>query len=205
MPRPVDMEKRQAILDAATRAFIDRGYDGTSVDLVADLAGAARRTVYHQFKSKEGLFDAVAAHLWSGLMPHALPAIGRDADSRHHIHRLAEHIASFWAQPVARAFLRLAMTEGTRFPALLEGYFRHGKLPVFTAISRHLAQMARQGLLSACTARDPDLATRQLIGLINEPLLWPHFLGVPDAETVERDRLVDEAVSTFMARFGPKQ
>lgn len=37
---------RQLVLDAATSLFIERGYAGTSIDLIADTAGVGRSTVF---------------------------------------------------------------------------------------------------------------------------------------------------------------
>lgn len=52
-------KKRESILDAATQAFSNEGYDIASMDLIAEMAGASKRTVYNHFESKEVLFRAV--------------------------------------------------------------------------------------------------------------------------------------------------
>jgi len=51
--------KRESILDAAQQAFIDEGYDNSSMDRIAEIAGASKRTVYKHFPSKENLFQNV--------------------------------------------------------------------------------------------------------------------------------------------------
>ena len=56
--------KRDIILDAATMAFRDEGYECTSMDRIAELAGASKRTVYNHFGSKEALFQAVVERLF---------------------------------------------------------------------------------------------------------------------------------------------
>src|SRR5215813_1127306 len=48
--------KRKLILDAATTAFLNHGYDGTSMDDVAALAGVSKPTVYKHFADKQRLF-----------------------------------------------------------------------------------------------------------------------------------------------------
>src|SRR3546814_19350607 len=60
-----DIPKREGILDAATRVFLARGFEDTSMDLVAREASVARRTVYNQFESKEALFIASVERVWS--------------------------------------------------------------------------------------------------------------------------------------------
>ncbi len=59
--RPKDMEKRAAILDAAMSLFPARGYDGASVEAIAQAAGVSKLTVYSHFADKEALFGAAVA------------------------------------------------------------------------------------------------------------------------------------------------
>lgn len=56
--RPKDPAKRQAILDAAKRLFLHKGYDGSSMDAIAAEAGVSKLTVYSHFNDKETLFAA---------------------------------------------------------------------------------------------------------------------------------------------------
>lgn len=50
---------REQLVTAATRLFAERGFDATSVEAVLDAAGVSRGSLYHHFKSKEALFEAV--------------------------------------------------------------------------------------------------------------------------------------------------
>lgn len=52
-------DKRQIILDIATRIFSHYGYGKTSLDDIAAEAGVAKGTIYYYFPSKEDLFIAV--------------------------------------------------------------------------------------------------------------------------------------------------
>jgi len=52
-------DKRQIILDIATRIFAHYGYGKTSLDDIATEAGVAKGTIYYYFPSKEDLFMAV--------------------------------------------------------------------------------------------------------------------------------------------------
>jgi AcrR family transcriptional regulator len=53
--------RRPELLDAALRLFLDRGYDGTSMQAVADQAGVTKPVVYAAFESKDDLFRALLA------------------------------------------------------------------------------------------------------------------------------------------------
>lgn len=56
MPRA---ERRAQLIEAAAAAFLDRGFDGTSVESVAARAGVTRLIVYRNFDGKEALYRAV--------------------------------------------------------------------------------------------------------------------------------------------------
>ena len=129
-------DKRQQILDAATRVFLARGYGETSMDRVAQESGAARRTLYNQFKSKEALFEAMVARVWSGF---PVLDITRDeaslTDPRLGLIRLCQAVADFWVPPESVAFLRMVIAEGPRFPALTKTFLDKGKIPAMAAVA----------------------------------------------------------------------
>nr|WP_246752246.1 TetR/AcrR family transcriptional regulator [Bradyrhizobium diazoefficiens] len=49
----------EAILTAARRLFGTQGFAGTTMDEIAEAAGTAKGAVYHHFKTKEAVFEAV--------------------------------------------------------------------------------------------------------------------------------------------------
>jgi AcrR family transcriptional regulator len=57
--RPRDPERVRRILEAAQRHFDEHGLERANVDAIAADAGVAKMTVYNNFGSKEGLFQAV--------------------------------------------------------------------------------------------------------------------------------------------------
>lgn len=52
-------ERRNEILDAADELFALKGFDGTSTNDILVKVGIARGTLYHHFKSKEDIMDAL--------------------------------------------------------------------------------------------------------------------------------------------------
>lgn len=52
-------ERRNEILDAADELFGQKGFDGTSTNDILSKVGIARGTLYHHFKSKEDIMDAL--------------------------------------------------------------------------------------------------------------------------------------------------
>ena len=55
----------ERILDAAQRLFLEKGYDNTTIqDIVNELDGLSKGAVYHHFKSKEEIMDAVGDRMF---------------------------------------------------------------------------------------------------------------------------------------------
>lgn len=52
-------ERKNEILDAADALFGHKGFDGTSTNDILEKVGIARGTLYHHFKSKEDIMDAL--------------------------------------------------------------------------------------------------------------------------------------------------
>lgn len=74
-PRQNRREKAEAtrlrIVEAATAAFLERGYTATTMNAVAADAGVAVQTVYFVFRTKSDLLQAVYEHVVLG--PEQLP------------------------------------------------------------------------------------------------------------------------------------
>lgn len=56
------------ILDTALRLFLEQGYEHTTIqDIVDGLGGLSKGAIYHHFKSKEEIIEAVAGRLYGGM------------------------------------------------------------------------------------------------------------------------------------------
>ncbi len=74
------VERQESILRGAAAAFAHTGFDGTSMEDVADASGITRLIVYRNFASKEDLYRAVLERVMVRLarrVPRRLRAIDR--------------------------------------------------------------------------------------------------------------------------------
>lgn len=58
---------KAAILSAATREFMEKGFGGARIDAIADHAKINKRMLYHYFGGKEDLYLAVLEHTYSAI------------------------------------------------------------------------------------------------------------------------------------------
>jgi AcrR family transcriptional regulator len=56
-------ERKSDIVEAAKRLFQTKNYEKTTMQDVMDALGIAKGTIYHYFKSKEALLEAVVEHI----------------------------------------------------------------------------------------------------------------------------------------------
>ncbi len=58
------------ILEVSERLFLEKGYDNTTIqNIVDELGGLTKGAVYHHFKSKEEIMDALSAKMFSNHNP----------------------------------------------------------------------------------------------------------------------------------------
>lgn len=199
LPQP---SKRDAILAAASLVFIEKGYEGASMELVARTAGAARRTVYNQFpEGKKELFRAVVERMWASfpVMDIASDDVAL-SDPAAGLRKIGYGIAAFWSPPLAVAFLRMVIGEKTRFPDLMDSFFEVGKTPAVAAVTNYIAELGHRGSLSFAV---PDLAARHFLGLIDETILWMRVMGENATLPPEQvTQVVEKAVVIFLGHYG---
>lgn len=199
---PSMVSRRDVILAAASRVFIEHGFEGSSMAQVAEAAGVARRTLYNQFpEGKESLFGAVTERMWS-----AFPVMDIATDETAlanptvGLTRIGHGVAAFWAPPMAVAFLRMVIAEGPRFPDLTRRFFEVGKTPAVSAVRNYIAELGRRGLLDVPNAK---LASTQFLGMIDEAVLWVRIMGDPTELTKSQtNEVVDQAVAVFLGYYG---
>ena len=70
------IEKR--ILDAATNVFLEKGYAGTNMTLIAQAAGIGRPALYYYFRTKDMIFNELFGSIVRSFLPSVLEIIRSD-------------------------------------------------------------------------------------------------------------------------------
>lgn len=78
-------ETRKSILDAVGRCLRDKPTEQPSLNRVAELAGVSRSTIYADFGSRSGLFDAFVVDLWERTGARELGQAVGSASARDHL------------------------------------------------------------------------------------------------------------------------
>jgi AcrR family transcriptional regulator len=198
--RSPDAQKRRAVLKAARAAFVRDGFHAATMDDIARLAKVSKRTVYAYFPSKDALLIELAMELWSRLSPGAEPPLqNRSLAAR--LTDLASRRIKVLLDEDLLVLLRTVLAETARAPDLVRTFV--------SGNTEYFGQLGLRAVLHEEIGRgrlriaDVTLATGQFWGLLLDPLFWPLVLGVRTPPSPhEIDRVVEEAIATFLARYG---
>jgi len=83
----VTSDGARSILEAAKKLFAEHGFDGVSLNAIADLAGVSKANIFHHFGSKEALYLAVMRDVCSytaRLLQEFVTESGSFAERIHH-------------------------------------------------------------------------------------------------------------------------
>jgi TetR/AcrR family transcriptional regulator, mexJK operon transcriptional repressor len=93
------------LLVVATHLFMERGFDGTSIDAVAEAAGISKPTVYARYHDKRDLFAAVLRKRirdWLAPLSAAAEAQATEAKPKSiktTLHELSRHMIAYTRRP----------------------------------------------------------------------------------------------------------
>ena len=150
--------RREAILDAALDEFSARGFAAARLDDVATRAGVAKGTIYLYFEDKESLFQELIRAKMGPVVGTLETAFTADLPVREIVNQAIEIFVREVYGTQRKQVLRLIISEGPRFPALAEFYYREVLARVLGAARQLLRRAFERGeLKSDALVRFPQL------------------------------------------------
>jgi TetR/AcrR family transcriptional regulator of autoinduction and epiphytic fitness len=187
---------RDAIVEAAERLFLARGFGSVSMDQLAQAAGVARRTLYNQFTSKEEIFREMLLRT-SGQLENAFPpGVETQGDVEVVLRSIAGIIVDLHNHPEYLGFLRMVVADSRQFPWIAEE-FAAVMDPQTERFARYLAHLTAMGVLDC---RNPKLAAHQFMGMLNEFSLWPLMVGRQSLGVPAKD-VIEETIQMFLQHY----
>jgi AcrR family transcriptional regulator len=192
-----DIEER--ILDAARTVFLERGFDGASIDEIAERAPASKPTIYARYSGKPALFAAVVAQSVNELMnfdSYTPPA----GTAQEKLVGLAISIVDR-ALKESLGLLRVTIGEAYRFPDLSRQLHEVSRKQATQAVAMLLAETT--GASGMSVRRAPSKASAALaeifIDLIVLPMIMRCLMGASE-RTIRKELpgFVRERVKTFL-------
>ena len=194
-------QRRRAILDVASQAFLEDGFAATSMSSIAARLGGSKGTLYNYFRSKEELFAAFMTDVCGGranALFDNLPPIGEDW--RGALIELGINFTGFIMSEPVTAIHRLVVAEADRFPEVGRLFYETGPKQGEVRLSAYMEMAMAEGHLRPC---DPVRAARRYKDLMLGDVYLRRQWGVAEAlDPAETRALVAEGVDIFLAYYG---
>src|SRR3954451_8076967 len=148
---------RDAIVAAANRLFLERGFGAVSMDELAAAAGVARRTLYNQFANKEEIFREMLERV-SAQLEHAYPAgFETQGDLETVLRTVVRMTLELHEKRDYIGFLRMVVADSRQFPWIAEA-FAAVMDPQTNRLVHLFTRLTSMGVLNC---RNPMLAAQQ--------------------------------------------
>jgi TetR/AcrR family transcriptional repressor of mexJK operon len=194
-------QKRNAILEAATKSFLRVGFADTNLDEVAAAAGASKVTVYSHFSSKEGLFIAVVDRVIaerSATGPR-LDAEQAAIDLGATLLDIATDLIATVRDPAVVRLRRVLIAEQARHPTLAAAWRTATVVATTEELTAFFRELQERGMMRRF---DPSVWAAQFLWmLIGEPL--DAGLMDPRASLPPVERTAEFAVETLLRASRP--
>ncbi len=196
-----DDPKEEKILAAAAEAFLEFGYAGTSMDIVAQRARASKTTLYTRFASKEELFAAtISAYCIHHGMELRLEEMLQQSPEKV-LCRIGRNFVDLIMSPEAVRMEQIITGEAPRFPEVARIFHEAGPQRTIAVVARYLAEAASRGQLSVT---DPEFTARQFLMSLKAPNC-EQMLALPPMPPEERDAFVAKVVRLFLDGTAPRK
>jgi len=197
-PQRLTDRKRHAILEAAADQFRSFGFEATSMDKIAAIAGVSKRTVYNHFPSKDELFAETLVQLFHSSAAGLDIPYRADLPLRTQLTALLQLKVAMLADRNFLDLARVAIAEAVVAP--------ERALPIIARINER-----EEGVTTWIKAAQADgklkpgdalFAATLLQGQVKAVAFWPQVtMGAPPLPPEQHAALVDAAVSMFLAYF----
>ncbi|MFN3652294.1 MAG: TetR/AcrR family transcriptional regulator [Armatimonadota bacterium] len=177
---------RERIFRAAEQLFAEKGYDGTAIVEITELAGVNRGLPFYYWKDKRALYAAVVEGglgLFIRMAEETISGLGTASE------RLAAfargHLRLLWHQPLPMRVVDRCLLDGHVEELGLGTLFRE----TVARLEQLFQRAADDGELRAV---DPELAARVLLGPGFIFSMWRQFEG---------ERFSEERLAAFISDF----
>ena len=156
------MSTKERILDAALTLFAENGYDGTSVEQIANIVGIKAPSLYKHYKGKEDILNALidSAETWYEEMFGSENNIGEVPQSREEFIKVTmERISFTMRDPIIRKTRILLVQEQFRNERISEATTRHQLDGIQRMYAKIIEGMMDEGIVKS---DDSDLLAAEL-------------------------------------------
>jgi TetR/AcrR family transcriptional regulator, mexJK operon transcriptional repressor len=195
------IKRDERLIAIAASMFMERGFEGTSIDAVAEAAGVGKATLYARYKDKGDLFAAVLQRkidLWLAQNETAEEAATDRIEDV--LLALARRTIAGALTREAVAINRIVMAESVRFPDLAKRMHEQGWQRSNAAVAALLDRFATAGKIDV---EDTNVAADLFLSLVIGRQTRMAMLGI-ETDPEQVDLRVQAAVKLFLDGVRPR-
>ena len=169
---------RESLLQVAVDVFNQRGYDGTSMEDLAQTLGITKSAIYHHVRSKDDLLALALDRALDGLFAAADEAEALDGSALERLEQLVRESVAVLVERLPFVTLLLRVRGNTEV--------ERAALARRRAFDRRVAALAEQAVADGDLRPDvdPSIAARLVFGLVNSLTEWYRPRGGLEAEQI---------------------
>jgi AcrR family transcriptional regulator len=175
----------ERILEAARKVFLDRGFEGASIEEIAEAAHSGKPTIYARFPGKEALFTAVVMQSVAANTARVETLMPTGATIEERLESVAVAVLQWILASDAIGLMRVAVAESPRFPDLASSVYAMARDRGAQAVARLLAETAQSDDLGTLPAFAPELLTATT-RFFQDVVLFPLVLRALFGEKLKR-------------------
>lgn len=196
---PKREDKRAAIMDAATKVFLEVGYARASMDRVSREANVSKATVYNHFEGKQGLFGAIVEAECEKLTS-VLPGALSNGELAQTLTELGTRFLDLAMSAQNLSLYRLVVAEVAQFPELGQQFFEQGPKRATEELALYLSSETAEGRL---VVTDPRIAADQFFGMLMGFHHMEALLGVnKNPSETDWQPHIKRVVDVFVRAYG---
>jgi AcrR family transcriptional regulator len=184
---------------AALALFLERGYEGTTLEAIARAAGTTKPSLYVRFPDKESLFTGVvqwAIEQPDWPVPETKPPDLDDLEGA--LRSIADSALRRATHPSMVGLIRIVVAQAGRFPDLAQKTLAASS----THARRVVELLQRHSAKGAIVADEPEVLAEQFIDLVSARAARLASFGVVRNAAAQR-RYTDVAVTLFLRGLRP--
>ena len=194
----LSQRKRLDILNAAETLFFQQGVEHTSMDQVASLAGASKRTVYNHFENKDVLFQAILVFMFEKVRQEQAVVFDACLPIAEQLTRIAEQEVALLTSEEFLKVAKVAFMQMLQQPDLAKSLASNNMGCMHDLVTFLEAGVQAQVL----TIDDVEFAAKQFVYQLKSLIFYPLLYGFERQEGDSDNKVINETVKMFLARYG---
>ena len=196
--RPLNQEKKKAIIQSAIAEFYEKGFEGSSMDSISKEANVSKATVYNHFNNKEDLFLAIATIIQERFEESFVYTYSADIPIESQLREIAMRemdILNNEENMKLIQIITIVMIQKNSIGVKLLDIVKDDCM-IMTA--QWFEDAKSDGKL---VFESSSFVSKQFIGMIKSFAFLPQLYGAPMLNTKEQNEVVDQAVEMVKALY----